>query len=130
MGEYAEMSIEREFNDYIDSIDRYYESDFDDFNLYPPKVSVSAESHLPIVDFPEGDDVLLRKDRTFDRVCIIVKKTDKAILFKIDKDFEPDIKIDFMFWLPKSVLFMKKDEKRIYRIKHWATITNIARREK
>lgn len=130
MGEYADMSIEFDFNDYIDSIDDYYGSCFGgDFHPYPSKVNVTTESHLSIVDFSEGDKVHLINDGIFDRVCIIVKKTDKAILFKIDKDSEPDIKIDFMFWLPKSVLFMKKDEKRIYHIKHWATIKNIARKE-
>ena len=131
MGEYAEMSLEYDFNSHIDYIDGLYQSDFDDFDdyyPYPTRVNVSTEPHLPVVDFPEGDKVFLRR-KTFDRACIIVKKTDKAILFKIDEDSEPDIKDVFMFWLPKSVMFMKKDEEKIYHIKDWATITNIAKKE-
>lgn len=124
MGEYAEMSIERDFNDYIDTIDGYYDDYFDDTYGYPTIRTHSASHFKPINDYPEGDSVVLKKV-DFTHACIIVKKTEKAILFRVDRNVETGLDHDILFWLPKSVLYMKDDDK-VYWIKDWATITNIA----
>ena len=126
MGEYAEMSIEAGFNDYIDDIDGYYwEYDFDDIYGYPTIRTYHPARFKPIHDYPEGDSVVLKRTG-FTYVCIIVKKTEKAILFRVDRSVETSLDHDILFWLPKSVLYMKDDDK-VYWIKDWATITNIAK---
>jgi hypothetical protein len=140
MGEYADMSMERDFNNHIDAIDGFYDDYdgwFDDGYGYPaycpPSRRADADAYWPIHEFPEGDSVLLRRASgrhrglTFDRVCVIVRKTEKAILFRVDREVETDVDHDILFWLPKSVLTMKKDEKKVYWMRHWATVKNIAR---
>lgn len=131
MGEYAEMSIDRDFGNYINDIDRYYnevgEADYPfDFG---PKERKEAPQTCAFKEFPEGDSVLLRCDydwgKKLNRVCIIEKKTEKAILFKIDREIEKDIDKDFLFWIPKSTIYMKENEKNVYWIRDWVTIKNI-----
>lgn len=129
MGEYAEMSIERDLDNYIDSIDRYYNDLTDDYPFDFSSRRKKKQPVCPFKEFPEGDSVLLRCNygggKKLDRVCIIEKKTDKAILFKIDREIEEDIKKDFLFWIPKSTIYMKENEKKVYWIKGWVTIKNI-----
>lgn len=133
MGEYADMAIEQGFNDYIDSIDRYYNG-YDDeeppeFPSYHRTIA-KAKPSSSIKEFPEGDSVLLRcqyHGSFLNRVCIIVKKTEKAILFKVDREVEDDITHDIIFWLPKSVMYMKPEQKKVYWLQKWATIKNICK---
>lgn len=81
--------------------------------------------------FPDNTNVLLRalnyrnRGGTINRVCKIVKTTEKAVLLKVDRDFEDDITMDIMFWMPKSAMYMLQNEKQIYYLKDWAKITNI-----
>ena len=129
MGDYADMAIERDFNDYIDSIDR---NDYDDPFDGPHTVIInkkSEETQLPIKLFPAGDSVLLRrysrevKDKlNINEVVKIIRITEKAILFKFDEEFEDFEFAGLEFWMPKSVIYMKENELKVYYIKSWATI--------
>lgn len=133
MGEYADMAIEQGFNDYIDSIDSYYGDDFyddDPYGVYSNRCrSKKKKNQLPIIEFNVGENVQVLKTGVFDfnHICLIKAKTEKAILFKINTDWdcEKDADKDFCFWLPKSVLYMEEGEKRVYRVKEWAIIKNI-----
>ena len=129
MGDYADMCMERDFNDYIDSIDR---NDYDDPFDGPHTVVInkkSEEKQLPIKLFPIGDSVLLRryskvvKDKLdINEVVKIIRITEKAILFKFDEEFEDFEFAGLEFWMPKSVIYMKENELKVYYIKHWTTI--------
>ena len=129
MGEYADMCMERDFNDYIDSIDR---NDYDDPFDGPYTVVInkkSEEKQLSIKLFPVGDSVLLRryskevKDKLdINEVVKIIRITEKAILFKFDEEFEDFEFADLEFWMPKSVIYMKENELKVYYIKPWTTI--------
>ena len=129
MEDYADMAIERDFNDYIDSIDR---NDYDDLFDGPHTVIInkkSEEIQLPIKLFPVGDSVLLRrysrevKDKlNINEVVKIIRITEKAILFKFDEEFEDFEFAGLEFWMPKSVIYMKENELKVYYIKSWATI--------
>ena len=129
MGDYADMAIERDFNNYIDSIDR---NDYDDPFDGPHTVIInkkSEETQLPIKLFPVGDSVLLRrysrevKDKlNINEVVKIIRITEKAILFKFDEEFEDFEFAGLEFWMPKSVIYMKENELKVYYIKPWATI--------
>lgn len=129
MGDYADMCMERDFNDYIDSIDR---NDYDDPFNGPHTVVIikkSEEKQLPIKLFPVGDSVLLRryskvvKDKLdINEVVKIIRITEKAILFKFDEEFEDFEFAGLEFWMPKSVIYMKENELKVYYIKHWSTI--------
>ena len=129
MGDYADMCMERDFNDYIDSIDR---NDYDDPFDGPHTVVInkkSEEKQLPIKLFPVGDSVLLRryskvvKDKLdINEVVKIIRITEKAILFKFDEDFEDFEFAGLEFSMPKSVIYMKENELKVYYIKHWTTI--------
>lgn len=129
MGDYADMSMERDFNDYIDSIDR---NDYDDLFDGPHTVVINKkfeEKQLPIKLFPIGDSVLLRrysrevKDKlNINEVVKIIRITEKAILFKFDEEFEDFEFAGLEFWMPKSVIYMKENELKVYYIKPWTTI--------
>ena len=129
MGEYADMCMERDFNDYIDSIDR---NDYDDPFDGPYTVVInkkSEEKQLSIKLFPVGDSVLLRryskeeKDKLdINEVVKIIRITEKAILFKFDEEFEDFEFAGLEFWMPKSVIYMKENELKVYYIKPWTTI--------
>ena len=83
------------------------------------------------VNFAEGEKVLVRKynkyfgDRlVFNDVCNIVKNTEKAVLFKINEEWEEDnINKGKQFWVPKACLYMLNSEKKVVYIKQWANIT-------
>lgn len=129
MEDYADMAIERDFNDYIDSIDH---NDYDDPFDGPHTVVInkkSEETQLPIKLFPVGDSVLLRrysreaKDKlNINEVAKIIRITEKAILFKFDEEFEDFEFAGLEFWMPKSVIYMKENELKVYYIKSWTTI--------
>jgi hypothetical protein len=129
MGDYADMTMERDFNDYIDSIDR---NDYDDPFDGPHTVVInkkSKENQLPIKLFPVGDSVLLRryskeiKDKLdINEVVKIIRITEKAILFKFDEEFEDFEFAGLEFWMPKRVIYMKENELKVYYIKPWTTI--------
>ena len=129
MGDYTDMCMERDFNDYIDSIDR---NEYDDPFDGPHTVVInkkSEEKQLPIKLFPVGDSILLRryskvvKDKLdINEVVKIIRITEKAILFKFDEEFEDFEFAGLEFWMPKSVIYMKENELKVYYIKHWTTI--------
>lgn len=130
MGEFADMCIERDWNDHIDSIDRYYkEDDIDDSPFdcsFVDSGKLYGKNKLPYKDFNNGDSVLLRQEgNKLNRVCTIIKKTSKAVLFKIDCKEEDDLENDCLFWMPKSVIFMLEGELKVYYLKPWATIKDI-----
>lgn len=86
-----------------------------------------GKKKLPYKDFSINTSILLRKEGSaLNRVCVIVKTTEKAVLFKIDNSFEDDIKYDFLFWMPKSVMFMLEGEVKVIYLKNWATIKKIS----
>lgn len=80
--------------------------------------------------FNEGVNVLVRKYGKYfvdklvmNDVCLIVKNTDKAVLFKIDDSWEVDNEnAGKQFWVAKSVLYMLDSEKKVVYIKQWANI--------
>lgn len=129
MGDYADMCMERDFNDYIDSFDR---NNYDDPFDGPYTVVInkkSEEKQLPVKLFPVGDSVLLRryskvvKDKLdINEVVKIIRITEKAILFKFDEEFEDFEFAGLEFWMPKSVIYMKENELKVYYIKDWTTI--------
>ena len=55
-------------------------------------------------------------------VCIIIRETERAVLFKVDREYEVDLDHDITFWLPKSVLYLKENEVGTIYAKYWATI--------
>lgn len=123
MGEYAELSRERDFNNYMDGKE--------DEEIY---VEYSSSNNvIKYKNFPEGEVVLARKyekyyghNLVFNRVCKIIKNTDKAVLFEIDKDWEPDYKnAGKQFWIPKSVIYMLKDELKVVYFKQWVNLKSI-----
>ena len=80
--------------------------------------------------FSEGVNVLVRKydkyfgDKlTMNDVCVIVKNTAKAVLFKIEDSWEFEKKIaGKQFWVAKSALYMLDGEKKVVYIKQWVDI--------
>lgn len=133
MGFYAEDAMERDFYRHMD--DRFGCCDVDDFE--PSVIRVRrSEGGLPFNDLPVGVTVLVQQYKSdltslsFSRVCSIVRKTEKAVLFKVNREVEPDMDSDFMFWIPKSVIYMKEGERYVYHIKHWGTIKNIISEKK
>ena len=129
MGDYTDMCMERDFNDYIDSIDRNdYDDPFDGSHTVVINKK-SEEKQLPIKLFPVGDSVLLRryskvvKDKLdINEVVKIIRITEKAILFKFDGEFEDFEFAGLEFWMPKSVIYMKENELKVYYIKPWTAI--------
>lgn len=128
MGFYADESIESGFERHWDEHTR----------RYPDNVVPRNFVHLPNVDagrtyedFPEGTELLVRKfDRhlnklVFNRVCMVMRRTEKAVLFKVDRGYNPNLDKDFLFWMPKANIYMMADEKAVVYIKYWATIKNI-----
>lgn len=121
MGEFADLAWDRDFNHYIDNEE---EEEYDSF------ISSSNDKVIEYKNFPEGEVVLARKyekhyghNLVFNRVCKIVKNTDKAVLFRIDPDWEPDCKnAGKEFWVPKSVIYMLKDELKVVYFKQWVTL--------
>ena len=122
MGEYAELAFERD----------YYRS-FDEPNDNPVVIYSSDSKVIKYKNFNEGEYILARKyDRyygdtlVFNRVCKIIKNTDKAVLFEIDSDWEPDCKnAGKRFWIPKSVIYMLKDELKVIYFKQWVKLKAI-----
>lgn len=123
MGEYAELARERDFNNYIDGKE--------DEEIY---VEYSSSNNvIKYKNFPEGEVVLARKyekyyghNLVFNRVCKIIKNTDKAVLFEIDSDFEKDYKnAGKRFWVPKSVIYMLKNELKVVYFKQWVELKSI-----
>lgn len=128
MGFYADDAMERDFYRHMD--DMFGCCDVDDFE--PSVIRVRrSEGGLPYKDFPEGTSVLVRQFKNdltnlrFEQVCSIERRTEKAVLFKVDREYATDLDGDFMFWIPKSVIYMKEGEKSVCYIKHWGTIKNI-----
>jgi len=86
---------------------------------------------IPIETFHNGTNVLLRAlnyrrmGGTINRVCMVMQTTEKAVLLKVDKDWEEDITMNIMFWMPKSAMYMLQGEKQVYYLKDWAKIANI-----
>ena len=134
MGDYADMCMERDWNNWIDSVDRYYSDDydpsdnpFDDCLRGGSSDTLHGKKKIAYKDFPDGDSILLRREGgTLNRECTIVRKTAKAVLFKIDCKVEDDLKHDYLFWMPKSVIFMLDGELKVYYLKHWADIKDIS----
>ena len=124
MGEYAELVKERDFTNYIDDKE---EEEYDSYS------SSQNNNVIKYKNFPEGELVLARKyekyyghDLVFNRVCKIIKNTDKAVLFEIDKDWEPDYKnAGKQFWIPKSVIYMLKNELKVVYFKQWVKLIAI-----
>ena len=123
MGEYADMTIERDLYNHSMGYDN---DDYDYLDGYTNYSSSKHDQEIPITEFDEGEDVLVRQyysntdELSVNAVCIIVRKTEKAILFRFDKD--EGLLSDREFWMPKSVLYMKPNELKVYYIKHWADI--------
>ena len=71
-----------------------------------------AKKQTNLTVFPIGTDILLRSldyrnsGKGINRVCTIRQITEKAMLFKVNREIEEDITIDILFWLPKSTLYM------------------------
>lgn len=121
MGEFADLTIDRDWSDYWD--DR-------DVPDYEPDIDVVYEEIIKYKDFPSGTDILLRKYKNskytslvINMVCNIVKTTDKAVLFHVDKEEHKDY-ADQLFWVPKSVLYMKKNEAKVVYVKSWVQVIN------
>lgn len=127
MGFYADSTIERDFDEYVG----YKNGGFDDDPEYRESFETPIISTIPVKEFEEGKDILLKCDnyrntgRRLNRVCTIIKNTQKAILFKVNRDYENDLPQDIMFWMPRAAMYMHKSEKEIYYLKHWAKITKI-----
>lgn len=131
MGEYAEMAMERDWERHIDSIDRF---DYEDIYDYPGVITIRSsrknktESGLPYEDWPIGTELMVRQfkgnltDLRYNMVCSVVRQTEKAVLFKVDKNVELELESDVTFWLPKSVLYRKENEIKVVYAKYWATI--------
>ena len=125
MGFYADCSIERDFDEYVGYKCGEYK---DDYEFETPTITIKT---LPIKEFEEGRDVLVKCDdyrqtgKKLERVCTIVKNTQKAVLFKVNRDYESDIPQDIMFWMPRSAMYMLENEKEIYHLKNWAKITKV-----
>lgn len=135
MGEYAEMAFDRDFSQHVDEMMGY---GCDDYEPYPYVVRSSSsrrskpkeEIGLPYEDREIGKPILLRqfyKDLDtlkLNIVCLVIKQTEKAVLFKVDRKYEEDLKRDVSFWLPKSVLYRKENELSVIYAKYWATIND------
>lgn len=86
---------------------------------------------IPIETFHNGTNVLLRAlnyrrmGGTINRVCMVLNTTEKAVLLKVDRDWEDDITMDIAFWMPKAAMYMIEGEKKVYYLKSWAKIVNI-----
>ena len=92
---------------------------------------MKPKPQIPIETFPNGTNVLLRAlnyrnmGGTINRGCMVIHTTDKAVLLKVDRDWEDDITMDIMFWMPKIAMYMLQGEQKVYYLKNWAKITNI-----
>lgn len=62
---------------------------------------------------------------TINRVCMVLNTTEKAVLLKVDRDWEDDITRDIAFWMPKVAMYMIEGEEKVYYLKNWAKIVNI-----
>lgn len=130
-GDYADLCCERDLMNDIYSNDDP-EDVFDSWGtpvIHAHKTDKPTQNHKAIELFPVGDDVLMRReskngnDFTFDEVVVIERVTEKAILFKISEEWETECPYKGReFWEPKSILYMKEGEKKVYYLPHWATI--------
>lgn len=123
MGEYAEMAMERDWEaqfhpdeyDYLDGVV---------IRSSKPKTEIG----LPYANREVGEAYQVRQfeknltDLRINVVCIIIRETEKAVLFKVDREYEVDLGHDITFWLPKSVLYIKENEVGTIYAKYWATI--------
>lgn len=133
-GDYADLCCERDLMNDIYSNDDP-EDVFDSWgtpvisSAKTSKTSKTSQDHKPIEIFPIGDDVLMRRETkcgnglTFNEVVVIERVTEKAILFKISEEWKTECHYKGReFWEPKSILYMKEGEKKVYYLPHWATI--------
>lgn len=127
MGEYAEMAMERDWESQFQP--------YEDFYDIPNYVVHSTSSRhkwkdegMPYEDRVLNTPILLRQfkrnlyDLKINSVCLVIRQTEKAVLFKVDKTYEEDAREEITFWLPKSVLYRRENELSVVYVKNWATI--------
>lgn len=125
MGEYAEMAMERDWES------QFHSDEYDYLDNVVIRSSKKVESGLPFKEWEVGTHLLMRQFLSdldtlkLNAVCIVQKYTEKAVLFKIDRDFETELTKNITFWLPKSVLYRKENEIKVVYVKHWATIKGV-----
>ena len=133
MGEYAEMAFDRDFSQHVDELMGYCDYDYEPDVIYvrSSKPKPKTEIGLPYANREVGETYQVRQfkknltDLKISVVCNIIRETEKAVLFKVDRDYEQDIDHDITFWLPKSVLYIKENEVGTIYAKYWATIKGV-----
>lgn len=128
MGEYAEMAFDRDFSQHVDELMGYGDYDYEPDVIYVRSSKPKTEIGLPYANREVGEAYQVRQfeknltDLRINVVCIIIRETEKAVLFKVDREYEVDLDHDITFWLPKSVLYLKENEVGTIYAKYWATI--------
>ena len=128
MGEYAEMAFDRDFSQHVDELMGYGGYDYEPDVIYVRSSKPKTEIGLPYANREVGEAYQVRQfeknltDLKINVVCIIIRETERAVLFKVDREYEVDLDHDITFWLPKSVLYIKENEVGTIYAKYWATI--------
>ena len=128
MGEYAEMAMERDWESQFYPQEDYYDCGGIDVIHSTSKQPKWKDEGLPYEDRVLNTPILLRQfkrnlyDLKINSVCLVIRQTEKAVLFKVDKTYEVDAREEITFWLPKSVLYRRENELSVVYVKNWATI--------
>ena len=128
MGEYAEMAMERDWESQFYPQEDYYDCGGIDVIRSASKQPKWKDEGLPYITKPIGKPILLRQykhnliDLKINCPCVVKKETEKAVLFRATKEWEPELTKEIEFWLPKSVLYLRENELAVVYVKKWATI--------
>jgi hypothetical protein len=63
------------------------------------------------------------------RVCTIVRRTEKAVLFRVEGESDEKFSNE-MFWMPKKNIIMLQNELRVIYFKDWAVPVSISNNQK
>ena len=142
MGEYADLYDEYSLNNELESSDDP-EDIFDEWGIPTINTYYSCENDymFPIesnFNYSKLDQSLLKmndewlmrklnpkKSLRINQTVTVINITEKAVLFEFNDEWENTYHWQMKglrFWLPKSVLYIQKNEKKVLYIPKWAKI--------
>lgn len=149
MGEYADLYDEYALGEELDAMEDP-EDVFDEWGIPTINTKYSCENDYKYnvetnFNYSKIDNSLLilndewlmrklnpKKSLRINETVIIINITEKAVLFEFNEEWENIYHWQMKglrFWLPKSVLYMQKNEKKVLYLPKWAKIKIINRPE-
>ena len=147
MGEYADLYDEYALGEELDAMEDP-EDVFDEWGIPTINTKYSCENDYKYnvetnFNYSKIDNSLLilndewlmrklnpKKSLRINETVIIINITEKAVLFEFNEEWENIYHWQMKglrFWLPKSVLYMQKNEKKVLYLPKWAKIKIINR---